>query len=419
MKRGLLIALGVLVLVAIVGFLAIGPMVNSRVRAAADKRALDIEHQGVAYRFSHAELNTVTITPKGSRAVVVSAPTLDARLQLATPTWVIVPRADVVVTGSVDEVVKALSAVRKADETLPAEDRLPIDVQSGTFKWKEPLGEETAVSFPSLTAEIRPKESLMHAALKKGKIELPHFSLAGIAIDVRRVTAPGEKLDVRATMDGEEGHASLEAHRHDGDTELDLTLDGLNLGSASPKVPGLDLASAVADGEAHAERTAEGAIRSHGKLAVSKIRLPPIKFGPVSLSIGGTVKVTWKGSPKKGSPGTMTLDDAKVEVTLGGKVRVIKVRGDVSIGADARGPYLINLSWDAGPFACSEIAGDLAGPIGKGLVAGAVSGNVNAHGTIKGDLTELASLKQTIDLLEGCTVDVGKGLGGMLKGLPF
>ena len=419
MKRGLLIALGVVVLLTIVAFIAIGPMVNSRVRAAADKRALHIEHQGVAYRFTHAELSSVTITPKGSRAVVIFAPTVDARLQLATPTWVVIPRADVTVTGSVDEVVKALSPVRKADEVLPPEDRLPIDVQSGALKWKEPLGAETAVSFSSFTAEIRPKESLMHAALKKGKIELPQFSLSGVAIDLRRVTTSGEKLDVRATMDGEEGHAALEAHRHEGNTELDLSLDGLAFGAASPKVTGLDLSNAVADGVAHAERSAEGAIRSNGKLAVTKIRLPPVKVGPVSLSIGGTVKVTWKGSPKKGSPGTMTLDDAKVEVTLGGRVRVIKIRGDISIGDDARGPYLINLSWDAGPFACSEIAGDLAGPIGKGLVAGAVSGNINAHGTIKGDVTEITSLKHTLDLLEACTVDLSKGLGGMLKGLPF
>ena len=419
MKRGILIGAGVLVVVIVATILAIGPIANGKVRAAADKRALDIAHDGVAYRFTHAEVRNATITPKGSKKVVITAPLLDAKLQLATPTWVIVPRADIAVSGSVDDVLKAIDPVRKADQTLPLEDRLPIDVQAGTFKWKEPLGEETSLSFGVLTAEVRPKEARMHATLKNGKVELPQLTLTGLMFDVTRTTASGEQLDVKARLDGEEGHATLEAHRHDGDKELDLTVEAFALGSALPKVPALDLSKAAIDGSVHAEQTSEGAIKSNGKLSFSKLRLPPIKAGPVSLSIGGTVKVTWKGSPKKGSPGTMNLDDAKVEVTLGGKTRTVKIRGEIAIGEDAHGPYLVNLTWEAGPFACSEIAGDLAGPLAKGLVTGAVSGNINAKGTIKGDITELSALKQSVELLEGCQVDVGKGLGGMLKGLPF
>lgn len=418
-RNGLLIALGAVVLIVVIVILAIGPMISSRVRAAADKRALDIQYGGSSYRFSHVELSNVTIRPKGSRALVITAPTVDAKVEFTTPYYVVIPRADVAVTGGFDEVLKALGPVRKADEALPAAERLPIDVQAGTFKWKEPLGEDTAINFSTWTAEIRPKETLMHAALKNGKLDLPQVSFSGLAVDLRRVTAPSEKIDLRATLAGESGQATFEAHRNDGNNDFDLNVDSLELGSAAPKIPALDLSKSVANGDAHAEWSSDGELRSNGKLSLSKLRLPPIKAGPVSLSIGGTVKVAWKGSPKKGKPGVMTIDDAKIEVTLGGKARSVKIRGDVSIGEDARGPYNVNLSWEAGPFPCSEIAGDLAGPLAKGLVSGVVSGNVNAKGTIKGDPTELKSLKQSVELLEGCTVDVGKGLGGMLKDLPF
>lgn len=419
MKRGLLIALGVVVVAAVVTLIAIGPMVRSKVRAAADRRALDVEYQGSSYRFSHVELSTVTIAPKGSRAIVLTAPTVDARVSFMTPSWVIIPRADVAVTGEIDDVIKALEPARKADAALPMVDRLPIDVQGGTFKWKQPLGADTAVSFGAWKAEVRPRESLMHAALSKGKLDLPQFSLSGIAVDVRRVTTSGETLEFRASLAGESGSAALEAKGQDGAHTFDLTFEKLELGTASPKIPGLDLSSTAIDGSAHAERSEKGDLKSNGKLAISRVKLPPVKAGPVSLSIGGTVKVTWKASPKKGAPGTMMIDDGKVELTLGGKARTVKVGGTVSIGDDARGPYLVNLTWDAGPFACAEIAGDLAGPLAKGLVTGAVSGNINARGNIKGDVTELKSLKQSVELLEGCSVDVGKGLGGMLKGLPF
>ncbi len=79
------------------------------------------------------------------------------------------------------------------------------------------------------------------------------------------------------------------------------------------------------------------------------------------------------------------------------------------------GPHTIKLDWDAGPFACSEIVADLGGAPANGLVSGAVSGNVQARGTLRRDLAELDEMKQTIELLEGCKVDVGKGLGGLVK----
>lgn len=419
MKRGVLIAAGVVLVLVIAVVLSIGPIANGKVRDAAEKRALSIAHDGVAYRFTHAEIRDATITPNGSTKLSVKAPLMDAKLQFTTPTWVIIPSADVTLSGSVDEVIKALDPVRKADAALPPAERVPIDVQGGTLKWKQPLGEESAVSFGSLVAELRPKESRMHFVLKKGKLDLPQLSLSGLAVDLTRTTTKGEQLDLRASLDSEEGHVALEAQSHDGDRAVDLTVDGFGLGSVTPTIPALDLSKAAIDGTAHAEQDHEGRFASKGKLSFSKLRLPPIKAGPVSLSIGGTIKVSWKGTPKKGSPGTMTLDDAKIEITLGGKTRVVRVGGDVAVGEDGHGPYLVNLTWEAGPFACSEIAGDLAGPLAKGLVSGAVSGNVNAKGTIKGDVAELSALKQSVELLEGCVVDVGKGLGGMLKTLPF
>jgi hypothetical protein len=407
----------VLVVLLIAFFVAITPMINARVKDAADKRALEIAHGGSSYRFTRVELSDVTITPKGSKLVTIKAPTMEAKLHGTSPTWVIVPRADVSVNGALDDVVKVMRGVRDADAKLTVEERLPIDVTDGSFKWKEPFGEGSSLSFSKMTATVRPNESLLKASLKNGKIELPQVSFAGLSVDVSRSVAKGETIDLRAALSGDEGKAVVEAHRHDGATEADVTVESFSLAAASAK--GLDLSAAIAAGSAHAERTEDGAIKSNGKLSVAKLKLPPIKVGPVSLAIGGAVKLTWKGSPKKGAPGVMILDDAKLEATLGGKTRVVKLKGEVAIGETGEGPYTVKLEWDAGPFPCAEIVGDVAGALAKGLIGGAVSGNVQAHGTLRGDLADIEGMKHSIDLLEGCKVDVGKGLGGLMNGLPF
>lgn len=409
----------VLVVLLVVGFLAITPIVNARVKDAADKRALEIAHGGVAYRFTHAELRDATITPRGSKLITVRAPTVDARLHGFSPSWVIIPRADIQVSGALDDVVKSLRVVRDADANLPPAERVPIDVQDGTFKWKNPLGEGSSVSFAKVTSTIRPNESLMKASLKGGRLELEDATFSGLSLDVSRSVAKGEKIDLRAALKGGDGDAVVEVHRHDGATEADVTVEAFSLSDVTVKTKGLDLSSAIADGSVHAERDEEGAIRSNGKLSVAKLKLPPVKVGPVSLVIGGKVAVTWKGSPKKGAPGVMNLDDARVEATVGGKTRVVRVRGEISIGETGEGPYTVKLDWDAGPFPCAEIVADFGGALAKGLVAGAVSGNVQARGTIKGDLAEVEAMKHSIELLEGCQVDVGKGLGGLMNGLPF
>jgi hypothetical protein len=416
-KRIVAIIAIVVVVLFVIGFLAITPLVNARVKEAADKRALEIAHQGVSYRFTHVELRDVTITAKGSKRVTVRAPTMDARLHGMQPSWVIIPRAEIAVNGAVDDVMKTMRVVRDADAKLLVDERLPIDVNDGIFKWKEPLGAGSAISFAKLTATVRPKESLLKASLKNGKVELPQVSFGGLSLDVSRSVAKGETIDLRAAIAGDDGHAVLEAHRHDGATNADVTVEAFSLAAASAK--GLDLTSAIADGSAHGERDEDGAIKSNGKLSVTKLKLPPIKVGPVSLVIGGKVSLTWKGSPKKGAPGVMNLDDAKVEATLGGKTRVVKVRGEIAIGETGEGPYTVKLEWEAGPFACAEIVADVGGALAKGLVAGAVSGNVQARGTIRGDLSDIDAMKHSIEILEGCKVDVGKGLGGLMNGLPF
>ncbi len=409
----------VLVVLLVVGFLAITPIVNARVKDAADKRALAIAQGGVGYRFTRVELSDVTITPRGSKLITIRAPSVDARLHGFSPTWVILPRADIQVSGGVDDVIKALRVVRDADAKLPPGERVPVDINDGTFKWKGVLGEGSNVSFGKLTSTIRPNESLMKASLKNGNVVLEGAALSGLSLDLSRSVAKGEKIDLRAALKGGDGDAVLEAHRRDGATEADLTVDSFSLSAASVKAKGLDLSNAVADGSAHAERDEEGAIRSNGKLSVAKLKLPPINVGPVALTIGGKITLTWKGSPKKGAPGVMNLDDARVEATVAGRTRIVRVRGEISIGETGEGPYTVKLDWDAGPFPCSEIVADFGGALGKGLVAGAISGNVQARGTIKGDLAEVESMKHSIELLEGCKVDVGKGLGGLMEGLPF
>ncbi len=417
MKRAAAIVAGIVVVLVVVAFFAISPMISSRVKAAADRRALEITYGSSAYRFTHVELRDVTITPRNSKLVSIRAASMDAKIQGTQPTWVIVPRADVSVSGAFEDVVKVMAVVREADAKLLGDERLPIDVEDGSFKWKAPLGERSSVSFAKMTATVRPKESLLKASLKNGKLELPTVSFGGLSLDVSRSVAKGETIDLRAALNGDEGNAVLDVHRKDGATEADLTVESLSLAAASAK--GLDLSAAIADGTAHAERDEEGAIKSNGKLSVAKLKLPPIKVGPVSLAIGGAVKLTWKGSPKKGAPGVMVLDDAKLEATLGGKTRVVKLKGEIAIGESGEGPYTVKLEWDAGPFPCVEIVGDVAGALAKGLVAGAVSGNVQAHGTIRGDLADVEAMKHSIELIEGCKVDVGKGLGGLMNGLPF
>jgi len=424
-KRGLGIAaalFGTVAVVALVVLVVVPRIVAAKIEAAASRRALTIQYGGASYRFTSAEVRDVTITPQASKRVTLRAPTIDASIYGLSPSWIRFPRLDATVNGSVDEVLAAVEPVRKADAVLPAEERLPVDVAAGTFTWTSPFGSGTSFTFRELHATIRPAESLVSATLKKGKVVLPSVALEGLSVEVKRSTKGGERVDLRAALEapgGGDGHATIDAHKQGGALELDAEVVQFALSQASPEVPGLDFSKAIADLSMHAERDAEGAVRSTGKLSIAKLRLPPVKAGPVSFAIGGTIKVTWKGTPKKGDPGTMVLEDAKVEVVLGGRARSVKVKGEIAFGAEGEGPYVVKLDWEAGPFACAEIAGDAGGALVKGLAASAVTGTVRARGTIKGDLADLGALKKTFEILEGCSIDVGKGLGGLLEGLPL
>lgn len=416
------VVLAVLALVAALVFFVVVPrVVAAKIEAAASRRALTIAYGSAAWRFTRAEVRDATITPKTGKRVTLRAPVIDARIHGLSPSWIIFPRLEATVSGGLDEVVAAIDPVRKADEALPLAERLPIDVQGGTFTWKEPFGDGSSIVFGDMRATVRPDESLVTATLRKGRVTLPHLSLEGMSVDAKRSTKGGERLDLRASLTdgGEEGHARVEAHRVDGETTLDVDVERFGLSNAAPKLPGLDLSLSVVDATVHAERSADGAVRSSGKLAITKLRLPPMKVGPVSLVVSGTVRVSWKGSPKKGAPGTMVIDDGKVEVVLGGRTRVVKITGEVALGETGDGPYVVKLDWEAGPFPCAEIVGDFGGALAKGLAANTVSGTVRARGTIRGDLSEIDDLKKSVELLEACKLDVGKGLGGLLEGLPF
>lgn len=418
-KRGVIAAVVVVVLVAIVAvvwWVVIPSTMASRIQQAADERGLAIQYGAAHYRFSSAEVENAVATPKGSKAMVVTMPSIVAALSGTHPTAITIARADVDVAGSVESVLRVLDGIRKADDALPEGHRVPFDVQAGKVRWKEPFGDDTSIAFSSLVASTRPAERLVKLALAGGKLDLQDLSVSPLKVSL---TKKGDAIDGDAELAPEDGgRAHLTAHRTSEGDDADLEIEALRLATVTPKITGLDLAKAKAAGKAHAERSTDGEVKSNGNLTFDGLRLPPAKVGPVSIVIGGTVHVVWKGSPKKGAPGTMKLDDARVDVTLGGKTRTIKVTGDVSVGEKGEGPFVVHLDWDLGPIPCSEIAGDLAGALtggfGSGLVAGAVSGNVAVHGTIRGDLGEGA--KRTMDVKQACKLDVdlGKTLGGLL-----
>lgn len=417
---------GITVVVLVIVWLVVIPrVVASQIAAAADERALAIQHGSTRYRFTSAEVDAVAVTPKGSKAMVITAPVIEARLSGVAPSLVTLRSAEVSLAGSFESVLRALEPVREADRKLPEARRVPIDLLAGKVRWKSPLGDETALAFDGLTASVRATE--LKVQLRNGRLELPTLTIEPLSVDLKRSTAKGEAVDLVASLGregGDEGFARFEL-RHDASrSTIEATLEDLALDPFAPKVTGLDLSKATLAGELAAERDEESAVSSKGKLVFSKVRLPPVSVGPVSVVIGGTVRVTWKASPKKGAPGTAKIDDARVDVVLGGKTRTVKVSGEVAVGEEGEGPYTVKLDWEAGPIACSEIAKDLAGAVAGGLASSlagsAVSGNVTVKGTLRGDLAEADAMKRTFEIVEACKleVDLMKTAGGLLKSLP-
>ncbi len=143
------------------------------------------------------------------------------------------------------------------------------------------------------------KTRRVHVAGISSCIDGAFMAQVGFSLDVSRSVASGEKIDLRAALTSDDGTAVLEAHRHHGATEVDLNAESFSFSAASVKLKGLDLSSAIANGTAHAERSEEGAVESNGKLSIAKLKLPPVKVGPVALAIGGTVRIIWKGSPRR------------------------------------------------------------------------------------------------------------------------
>ncbi len=411
------------VVFAIVWLVVIPRVVASQIAAAAEERALAIQHGSTRYRFTYAEVDAVSLTPKGKKSVVITAPTIEARLSGLRPSLLTMKSAEVSLAGSFESVLRALDPVREADRKLPEDRRVPVDLASGKVRWKSPLGDDTALAFDGLAASLRPTE--LKVQLRKGRLELPTTTIEPLSVDFVRNTAKGdEAIELVAKLDGDDGAARVEAHHAAAGSSLEASFEGLSLHPFAPKVDGLDLSKATLEGEISAERDEDAAVSSKGKLTFAKVHLPPVSVGPVSVVIGGTVRVQWKASPKKGAPGTAKLDDARVEVVLGGKTRTVKVAGEVSVGEEGEGPYTAKLDWEAGPIACSEIAKDLAGAVAGGLASdlagSAVSGNVTVKGTLRGDLADLDAMKRTFEIIEACKleIDVMKAAGGLLKSLP-
>lgn len=409
----------VAVLLAIVVALAIvvPRVVASKVEEAAKKRALIVKYGGLGLSLAGATLRDVTIRPAASDRVRLSAPRVEAPLDGLTPTMLRIPTAAVKLDGSIEEVLAALEAVREADAKVPAAERLPVDVLAGTIAWKGVAGEGSSLEFDSLVLAQRPAAGTLAVTLGKGTLALDELSLAPLEGSFRRTAkgGAGETLEVTGTLAAEDGAAKLTARRDDDGDSLQLTVDGLPLAKVGAgQASGVDLRKANLDGKVSAARSPEGALRSEGKLTVSDAKLPPIKAGSFTFQVGGEVIAKWKGTPKKGAPGTLRLDEASVEVKVAGRSIVVTIGGEVSIGPKGNGPFVVHLTWALPKIDCSTVVAQAGG----GAASSLVTGQVSATGTLDGDPTVPSKLKlgKTIDV--GCTVDVLKALPALPKGLP-
>jgi hypothetical protein len=421
----LAVVLGVLaVLLAIVVALAIAVprVVASKVDEAAKKRALIVKYGGMGLPLGTATLRDVTIRPAQAGAgdkVQLTAPRIEAPLDGLTPTAIRVPSATVKLDGSVEEILAAVEAVREADAKVPSGERLPVDVLAGTVSWKDLAGDGSSLKFDSLVLAQRPAAGTLSLTLGKGKLTLDDVTLAPLDVTVKRNAKgkSGETLSMNGTIAAEDGAAKLTAQRDDDGDTLTLTIDALPLAAiGAGQTNGVDLRKAQLDGEITASRSPEGALRSEGKLTVSDAKLPPIKASSFTFQIGGQVVTKWKGSPKKGAPGTLHLDEASIEVKVAGRSIVVTIGGDVSLGPKANGPFAVHLTWSLPKIDCAGLVAQAGG----GVAASVVTGQVSASGTLDGDPSTPSKLKlvKTIDV--GCTVDVTKALPALpaIPGLP-
>ncbi|GAC1353022.1 MAG: hypothetical protein NVSMB1_21920 [Polyangiales bacterium] len=398
--------IGVAVLAVAIAALVVKRIVDARIAAAAEVRALRVAYASTSVGVARVELSEVIIRPKSSDRVNVTAGQVTVRLASLKPYFAEVPRAVVAVSGNFTEIIDALSEVRRADERLPLSERLPFDVQSGSFHWAVPFGEKSSVYFSGLKASARPQEGKLYALLSGGKIAAPRFSLSPVEVVLDRQRLGGEVhaaceispegaglLTINAGRSGDGDAFSVKLHR--------FALRALHLEGAP-----LDLAHTTIDGDASVDRTPEGAAKSSGKLTVEKLALPPVSVGPIRASFGGDAHVAWKASPKKGAPGVMVIDEGRADLVIRGKTRPLTFTGVVSIGEDGNGPFVVDLHYDLAAIPCSEIAASVGGFAGQ-LVASSVKGSIAVSGTVKADLAALDLAKVSSNVRQDCALEVG------------
>jgi hypothetical protein len=404
-SRGMVVAAvvgGIVVVLLLVFFLVLPRIVAAKVAEAANRRALQIEYGFPTLRFSSAALSNVVIRPKASDSVVVTAPSLVADISWFTPRSIRIPTAKVTLRGPMKEVQAAADSVREADKQIPAAERLPVDVEHGTLEWDAPLGDGSKITFDDLVLHHVPESDSLDATLSGGRVKLSSVTLSPLTLKLTRKKG-GDTHLVASLSD----HAAkLDAFHDDEGDRGELTLEALRPSEFDSSIKGLDLSKTRVDGTASYARTADGAVRSKGNVTIAKLALPPIKISVLSLSLGTTLHATWTATPKKGKPGTMKIDDGKLEIDVLGKKRLVTFTGEISVGEEGNGPVLGKLEWSTETFECADLS-----PLGG------VKGTFSATGTLKFDLADLSSAKLSPSIKQTCALSGGipGNLGDLLK----
>jgi hypothetical protein len=408
-RRGtvaLAVAFGVVLLLLLVFFVVLPRIVAAKVADAANRRALQIEYGFPTLGFSSASLSNVVIRPKASDSVVVTAPSLVADISWFSPRGIRIPSAKVTLRGPMKDVQAAADSVREADKQIPRAERLPVDVEHGTLEWQEPLGDASTITFDEMVLHHVPESDSLDATLSGGKVKLGSVTLSPLSLKLTR--RKGGDTHLVATLS--KNAAKLDAfHDEEGDRG-ELTLEDLHPSEFDSSVKGLDLSKTRLDGTASYARTADGAVRSKGTITIAKLALPPIKVSVLSISLGTTLRVSWTGTPKKGTPGTMKIDNGKLEIAVLGKTRVVTFTGEVSVGEEGNGPVVGKLEWATETFQCNDLS-----PLGG------VEGTFSATGTLKFDLADLSSAKISPSIKQSCKLSgaaIPGGLGGLLDAVP-
>lgn len=417
-----IVALSTLVVLVIVGLLLVPTLVERKVAEAGDKRGLAIKYGGYSLGLSSVGLRKVEVTPKGSKAFRLTASEVVAEVSWFSPKAVVIPTATLELDGSPTKLQAVLEAIRTADAKLPHKERLPLRIEAGKVTWKNFVGPLGKISFDSVKVQTTPTEEKVEVELDKGLVS---FLIVTVEPVSGKVVRKGKTIDAKLRLAPKDaGTAEVTFHRDGGD-EATLSVKGLRPSAFLDfEVPGgVKVKKATLDAEVTASRDDEGAVAASGTLTAAKLELPKVPVGPLSLALGTSLGLSFKVSPDK-KPGDVKIDKAAFTFTLGGKPRTVKVTGKASLGETLEGPYAVDLAYDFGPVPCSELAselvggavgGGLGGLLAGGLASKAVSGNLSVNGTLKGDPTRPDKLVRTTNVTEGCKVEAGKALGGLLE----